>query len=312
METSVTSCVTFAAPSTRTLVFENPLGVYPVNQYQSLVLANAAYVETLEVSAFSGQPLSALTAIEICCGGGPAAITLKDAGVGFVGASDIQMCSIEQLRDNAIRNHLDLDSVRVGAGLTPWLNHAPWVDIIACNPPCLPGNLVDDCLAGSLKIAMQGNHGGISLLVEMMESLEHILTPHGRFVFLMTSIMDFKSMARILNTRYAGRWRVSPGMPIAAPYCRSSDPMVATLLAMRNTGEVFVWLGNDGWLWRLTWVVAILGTASLRNDALADSAGTLDFYPFGHIPVTEDYLRTLEIFGCAPPSNPTPQRNSTR
>lgn len=297
------SRVVFTTPEMRTLVFENPPNAYPINRYQSLLLANSAHLEAIEVSQRSGRPLQTMRAVEICCGGGPAAIALKDLGLGFVGASDIQADSIAQLRNNASLNNLVLDSLRVGAGLTQWLTDQPWLDVIACNPPCLPSKLIDQRLPQSLRTAMQGGAGGTELLVEVLNSLDQILTAFGRFAFVMTSMMDFRSIEVFMTVRFAGRWRVSPGTPIAAPYCRADGPIAARLLQMRDAGEVFIWLGDDGWIWRLTWIATVVGSEDKINSAYAH----FSFYPFGYGPVAEDYFVALEIFDCPRPANPMPQ-----
>ena len=296
------SRVVFTTPEMRTLVFENPPNAYPINRYQSLLLANSAHLEAIEVSQRSGKSLDSLSAVEICCGGGPAAIALKDLGLGFVGASDIQVDSIVQLRNNAMLNNLVLDSLRVGSGLTQWLTDRPWLDVIACNPPCLPNKLIDQRLPPALRTAMQGGTGGTELLVEVLDSLDQILTAFGRFAFVMTSMMDFRRIEVYMHARFAGRWRVSPGTPIAAPYCLADGPAATRLLQLRDAGEMFVWLGDDGWIWRLTWVATVVG----HEDKINGAYSHFSFYPFGYGPVAEDYFTALEIFKCPRPVNPMP------
>lgn len=296
------SRVVFTTPEMRTLLFENPPNAYPINRYQSLLLANSAHLEAIEVSQRSGKSLAAMRAIEICCGGGPAAIALKDLGLGFVGASDIQEESIAQLRHNAELNHLELDSQKIGSGLTQWLADTPWVDVIACNPPCLPSKLVDQDLPQSLRTAMQGGTGGTELLFDVFKTLDQILTPYGRFAFVITSMMDFNYIDIFLTTHFAARWRVSPGTPVAAPYCRADHPIAARLMQMRDAGEVFVWLGNDDWIWRLTWIATVVGCEDRINSAHSH----FSLYPFGYGPVAEDYLAALEVFDCPRPANPMP------
>ena len=251
----------------------------------------------------SGKSLETMSGVEICCGGGPAAIALKDLGLGFVGASDIQADSIAQLRNNAALNDLVLDSLRVGSGLTQWLRDRPWLDVIACNPPCLPSKLVDQRLPLPLRTAMQSGTGGTELLVEVLDSLDRILTAFGRFAFVMTSMMDFRSIEILLTARFAGRWRVSPGTPIATPYCRADGPVATRLLQMRDAREVFVWLGDDGWIWRLTWIATVVGCEDKINGAYSH----FSFYPFGYGSVAEDYFVALEIFDCPRRANPMPQ-----
>lgn len=286
------SSITYTLPDMRTLVFKNPADMYPVNRYQSLVLANAAYIESVEVSRQSSKSFQDLSAIEVCCGGGPAAVTLKASGVGFVGASDIQLASIEQVRNNAAVNGLMLDSLQTGSGFTPWMRSTAWADVIACNPPCLPSSLIDDRSPAALKTAMSGGQGGTELLFDMLESLDELMNPYGRFVFVVTSMMNFKGIEQFLNLHFPERWRVSPGTPIAAPYCRADGNISERLLKMRDAGETFVWCSDDGWIWRLTWAVAIVGHA----DKIRGERASFGLYPFGYDPVVKDYWRAMEVF----------------
>lgn len=295
--------VVYTTPEMRTLIFDNPPDAYPINRYQSLLLANAAHLEVIEVSLRSAKPLAAMSAIEICCGGGPAALTLKDLGIGFVGASDIQAASLAQLQNNAALNGLALDSVRLGSGLSQWQCAQPWIDLIACNPPCLPGKLVDQRLPPALRTAMQGGAGGAELLFELFDALDQLLTPCGRFTFVITSMMDFKSVQALMHARFAGRWRVSPGTPVAAPYCRTDHPVAARLLQLRDAAEVFVWRGDDGCIWRLTWVATVVG----NHDKIHGTQAHFSLYPFGYGPTAEDYLAALTIFDWPLPANPMPQ-----
>jgi hypothetical protein len=292
------SRVSFTTPGMRTLVFENRAGAYPVNRYQSLVLAKSAYLEAMDVSFRAKKSLADMSAIEICCGGGPAALTLKASGIGFVGASDIQSESIEQVRNNAAINKLCLDSLKIGSGVTPWESAEKWIDLIACNPPCLSSALVDEKFGRFPKSATRGGAGGSELLFDILESTDQILAPQGRLIFVVTSMMNYKGIEEFLNTRFSGRWRTSPGTPVAAPYCRSDDPIADRLLSMREKEEIFVWSGGDGWIWRLNWVVALAGSV----DAVDGEDACFSLYPFGYGPIAEDYLHALGMLGCPLPS----------
>jgi hypothetical protein len=287
----------------RTLVFNNPAHLYPVNRYQSLVLAHLACQEAVQVAASAGKPMAALSAVEICCGGSPAALAMKASGVGFVGASDIQGVSLQQTRLNASINGMSLDRVALGSGLEPWINTGPWLDLVACNPPCLPDALVDSRLGTAWQTAMKGGSGGFDLLFEILGALDKVLLPHGRFVFVVTSMMDFERIAQFLHRHVEQAWRVCPGTPVAAPYCRLDEAVVPRLVAMRDERHIFVWQGEDGWLWRLTWGVAVGASAA----AMVSDRPAFGFYPYGFMPTAPDYLHALEIFGQAIPDNPLPK-----
>lgn len=297
------SHVRFVGADMRTLLFANPPQLYPVNHYQSLVLAHLACQEAESTALQAGRALTSLRAVEICCGGGPAAIAMKAAGVGFVGASDIQEVSLQQLRRNASLNALTLDRVEQGSGVDSWISAEPWLDLVACNPPCLPDALVDTRLGQPWQTAMKGGEGGCELLFGIMKALDRVLLPHGRFVFVVTSMMDFRRIAAFLQGHAGRHWRICPSTPVAAPYCRLDEAVVPRLLAMREAGQIFVWKGEDGWLWRLTWGVAVGASAM----ALSSERPAFGFYPYGFIPLAPDYRRALEIFAQPVPDNPMPK-----
>lgn len=295
------SLVRFTAGDMRTLLFANPSNLYPVNRYQSLVLAHLACQEAASTALQAQRTLASLRAVEICCGGGPAAIAMKAAGVGFVGASDIQEVSLRQLRRNASLNALTLDRVEQGSGVEPWIGAEPWLDLIACNPPCLPDALVDTRLGQPWQTAMKGGEGGCELLFGIINALRQVLLSHGRLLFVVTSMMDFRRIAAFLQAHGSQHWRVCPSTPVAAPYCRLDEAVVPRLLAMREAGQIFVWKGEDGWLWRLTWGVAV------GASAWSSERPSFGFYPYGFIPLAPDYRRALEIFEQPVPDNPMPK-----
>ncbi len=104
----VIECV---GPNGNLLRFENPPGVYPVNRYQSLWLATTACYEAFSLSSAIGKALKDMSLWEVCAGGGPCAVLMKSAGMGFVRATDVSSIALEACQRNARLNRLQLSEV---------------------------------------------------------------------------------------------------------------------------------------------------------------------------------------------------------
>jgi SAM-dependent methyltransferase len=276
------------------LLFENPPGLYPVNRYQSLVLASCAVTEALTWSAQRQAPLSSARAIEVCCGGGPAALALKSAGVGSVEASDLNPRMLEACHRNAEINHLALARVTRRDLLTPddplVTDDAPF-DIIVCNPPCGRSAVVDIAARPDMKLALDGGEDGLNLLPRLLEDSRRCLADGGRLVFVLTSTMSIPTALELLNHHAAGQWRVAAHTPIAQPYGRPDDPRSQTMLALREEYEAFVWV-QDQVLWRMTWIIVM---HKLPDDQRPLQGG-LWFRPHGYDPSSPDYIRSRDRF----------------
>ncbi|MGZ8898338.1 MAG: methyltransferase, partial [Halobacteriota archaeon] len=116
------------------LIFSNPEALYPVNRYQSLVLATASEYAAVLVAARRGCQVQELSAWEPCCGGGPAAVALKSMGLHYVQATDINEDALKACRANAWRNAVNLDRVSPANMLDDGGGRR--FDVIACNPHC--------------------------------------------------------------------------------------------------------------------------------------------------------------------------------
>ena len=263
--------IEYYGPDGRVLRFFNADELYPVNRYQSLVLADGALNESMQLAACSNRRLDALRAIEICCGGGAAAIGLKAAGVGHVQACDVNPRAVQMCRHNAEANGLQLDDIRVqdvlgGAGSWP----EERFDLVACNPPCADSKTAASAPTVHLRRAVDGGRGGIEPLLQLIDNLPGVLNPGGRFVFVLTSTMLFTEVfARIQNFA----WHFARGTPLAQPYAKAATPRGQELLAAADRKEVFVWTDGEK-LWRLTWIVAVdLHSTTASSERRIDDHG---------------------------------------
>jgi predicted RNA methylase len=237
------------------LRFLNPPDLYPVNHFQSLILASASEIAATAIAARRGTPLSGLAAWEPCCGGGPAAVTLKRLGVGYVQASDIGAESIRACAANAAANDVRLDRV-VQADLLADAEHLRY-DLICANPPCGPNTAALPNPDAIVK-AVQGGRTGIEVTRRLLEQASARLTARGSLLFVVVSVMDVFGLMETLDELFPGRWRTFPTTPVAAPYRPSDHPTAAWLSNPDNAHEPIVWKRNDGWFWRLTWVVEVM------------------------------------------------------
>ncbi len=244
-------------PDGQILQFENFPGLYPVNRYQSLVLAQVAHSEVLSFSAARWLPLADLRVMEACCGSGPAAIFLKSAQVGQVVASDINPKALDVCRHNVHLNKLALDAVVECDILNPSPDMQSRFDLVVCNPPC---GRSDDCPADAsddFRLAVDGGAEGISFVLDLLDSAMRCLRSGGRFLVVLTSSTPFRLVEARLNQQYPGSWRLAHHTPIAQPWKKRDSASADRYLKLAENGEVFVWDGNDGWIWRLTWIIVL-------------------------------------------------------
>lgn len=268
------------------LRFENVPGAYPVNHYQSLLLAACAETEALSLAVDRALPLAALCATERCCGGGPAALAWKRMGVGHVTASDSDPSALAACARNAALNGVVLD------GLALVDIHDPpdaRFDLVACNPPCGRTGHLRGRSADLHRRTVDAGVDGVDHLLALVDTAPRSLTEHGRLLFVLPSTCAFRRIEQVLARDHAGNWRTAVHTPVAQPYLPDArDPLARELLLRRDAGEVFVWVGDDGALWRLTWVVVMRATA-----APPEWLGHLGGRPVGYEPRNEDYARAL-------------------
>ncbi len=237
----------------RLLRFTNPDGLYPVNQYQSLVLATASEYAALTLAARRGVPLRELRAWEPCCGGGPVALSLKHLGLGYVQATDINKDALSACRSNATQNGILLDDVRTASLLDD--GDKDLYDVIACNPPCGLGPHSDFGDDDAIRRAVSGGVQGIEITERLLAAVATRLTASGSFVFVVVSTGNVAAVARLLDEQFSGRWRTIAGTPVAAPYAPADDPRIELLLSSCLGYSPFIWKRSDGWFWRLTWII---------------------------------------------------------
>jgi SAM-dependent methyltransferase len=242
-------------PGGKVLVFENPEGLYPVNRYQSLLLATNALTEALAYAGRCGRPLGELRALEVCCGGGPAAIVLKSAGVGHVEATDVNPLALEACQRNALLNRLVLDHVALVDLLGPPRREEERFDLIVCNPPCGRTEVWESSGQSDIRLAVDGGPEGIQFVLPLICNARNHLRPGGCLIFVLTSTMDFLEVQRTLGEHFSGSWRLAYHTPVAQPYAPLSSSVGQVLLSLGAARKAFVWEGEDGYLWRMTWVV---------------------------------------------------------
>lgn len=284
--------VTHLTLAGNTVSFRNPEGLYPVNQYQSLVLATVTEFAALLVAHRRGRGIADVSAWEPCCGGGPVAVTLKRLGLGYVRASDINEAALETCRANAVRNGVTLDRVTRVDMLDD--GEDTRFDIIACNPPCGVHAQRGAAGATSMEVAVSGGAGGMEPTRALLTQSLARLTTGGALLFVVVSTGDVRSVAQQLNDLFPGRWRAFPATPIAAPYAPLGDPKVEEPFDSAAGFTPLVWQRGDGWLWRLTWVVE----ATLGGDFISPVAGRparpgFPLCPLGHEVSRDAALRDL-------------------
>jgi methylase of polypeptide subunit release factors len=290
--------ITFAGFRGRRLTFSNSGKHYPVNAYQSFLLATAAVNEALSLSAITGRCPGMLRAVEICCGGGAAALALRSAGLGVVDASDLNPDAVEACESNAVANGLVLDACEVRDCLGDAAFRLPIYDIIACNPPCRPEwargmhrmALSDDWVEGSV----DGGKLGDQFALAVIERASQALAPGGILVMVVTSTQDFASIFKRLNA-LGVRWWTSAASPIAQPYVPAESQVSAELIRLHEERRIIAWDGGDGWFWRLSWVVVVQSGAQAGAGA-SDASGSPSFRNYGYETQSRSYLNAVRYF----------------
>jgi release factor glutamine methyltransferase len=287
-------------------VFRNEGKHYPVNAYQSFLLATAGVTQVLGLAAESQRPLSALRAVEICCGGGAAALALRAAGVGVVDASDLNPHAVEACQANARANGLTLGEcgVRNCLGDTPF--RLDNYDLIVCNPPCRPAwaaasreqVLEDDWL----EIAVNGGERGDHFTLSVIDAAMRALSAKGAFVLIVTSTQDFMAIFDRLNA-LGRQWWVGMASPVAQPYVPLASQIAGELTRLHDERKIIAWDGGDGWFWRLSWAIVVENSeVALREPSTL--RGNPAFRNFGyevHARSFQKAARHFEIvFGSKP------------
>lgn len=267
-----TSTVTYTGYRGTRLVFRNAIKHYPVNAYQSVLLATAAVSQALGLAAESGRPLSSLRAVEICCGGGAAALALRAAGVGVVDASDLNPDAVAACQANANLNDLALGACEVRNCLGDTAFRLDSYDLIACNPPCRPQWAVAAREASLeeewLEIAVDGGERGDRFTLSVIDSAMGALASGGALVLIVTSTQDFMAIFERLNA--LGRnWWVGLASPVAQLYVPLASQISGELKRLHDEGKIIAWDGGDGWFWRLSWAVVVENAAAPAHESAA-------------------------------------------
>jgi methylase of polypeptide subunit release factors len=276
----------------RILRFENREDLFPVNRDQSLLMASNALTEALDYAGRSAKPLEELRAVEICCGGGPAAIVLKDAGVGFVEASDLNPLALEMTRRNAALNGLTLDRLVVRDLLGLPRRAEECFDLVVCNPPCARRIQLTEPISPHMRMAVDGGLDGVDIVLSLIVSARQHLVPGGCLIFMLTSSMDFRQVIHMLDGEFRGNWRLAYATPVAQPYVDKSRSWADSVAELVEERRIFVWEGEDGWLWRLAWIIVATNLPTRKGAPL----GRLWFHPYGCNIAATSYWETLPHF----------------
>lgn len=279
-------------PGGRILRFENPSGLYPVNRYQSLVLSAAAHTEALAYAADSGRRLSDLRAVELCCGGGAAAITLKAAGLGRVEAFDVNAAALAACRRNAEINDVRLDRVMEYNLLAPPAQLEP-IDLLICNPPCGRSDQAAAVPTPDIRIAIDGGQDGLSFFAPLFRTAVAWLCPGGRLVFIAASSLAFRKLLNELDHNFPNQWRLDQTTPVAQPFVPVDGDLGRATLARVDRGEAFAWEGEDGWVWRLTWVFVV----TTSPERMGGFDRRLLLVPRSYHPPAASYAAAVRRFG---------------
>jgi hypothetical protein len=282
--------ISYLTSSGRLLRFLNPPGLYPVNAYQSLVLVAASEMSVLAMAVRQKRLLADLSAWEPCCGGGPVATTLKSLGVGFVQASDVNPLSVASCCENAIQNGLVLERACVADFLDDGTDRR--FDLICCNPPCGVGPVVAGTQARLLE-AIDGGDDGMEPTLSLLLKAPQRLAPSGSLIIIAVSTGNIVRLAHVLNTEFPNRWRVLPSTPVAAPWLPAADPRVAQLRRGAEEFEPMTWSRNDGWVWRLSWVIEVTAGTTFASASDMPPATGLPLRPFGYDLDQDPGLRAL-------------------
>ncbi len=277
------SSYSFCLPSGVILNFENPEGFYPVNPYQSELLALVAVQQAYVLSAEKEAPLSTFHAIEWCAGNGPAAVALAKIGVGHVQATDVSQIALKNTKKNAKKNkasiNTSIESIEDSGSKTEKF------DLIAVNPPCRQSNHIPTSTAKTIKQAMDGGNGGLYYFKKAIEKSTTCLVDGGRLVIVLTSTMDVLEAVNILQAHYQNSWFAAPTTPILAPcpYLSPEDDKGKALLASarEENPRILVYPQGD-LLNRLTWIiVAHKGKEAPEHLAARSLKERLPLCPYG-------------------------------
>ncbi len=278
------------------LTFGSAAGVYPVNRYQSLFLASAACLEGFIIAASMGKRATELRTVELCCGGGPVAVTLKAAGFGTVDAVDIDKAAVDLCLENARANNIELDLVETRDIFAPHTGNMCRYDLVAINPPCSPdwGLWGARSLGERMRVATSGGGNGEEFTVKAILALREWLTVGGSLVFVMTSTQDFRSIASQLNRVFPSSWRLHQGCPVAQPFLRRTSALTKTLDDFTADKRILSWDGGDGWNWRLSWIVV----AERCDRSVVDETvqPELWFLNFGYDVPSPNYRKLVKSF----------------
>jgi len=276
----------------RILKFRNVKGLFGVTREQSLLLATSALVEALGYAGRNGKQLGQLRALELCCGGGAVAITLKDAGIGYMEASDINEASLDMCRTNAQANSVVLDRVYQCDMLRPQaITQDEKFDMIICNFPCRPTALVPEGIGENMQIAIDGGPDGVRFLSALLRLGKCHLSDNGQLLFVLTSTMDVNRVLEELDDHFRSRWRIAYHTPVAQPFARNGTLEATRALELCRDGKAFVWERSDGRIWRLSWVIVASPSGIQRR-----SESGLWFCPIGFNVVHPNYLDAVDEF----------------
>ena len=275
----MTNEVKYLNSSGHLLRFLNAPDLYPVNEYQSLVLATASEMAAIALAARQGRSLQSLSAWELCCGGGPVAVALKSLGLGYVQATDVNESALSGCRENAARNDLQLDCVRRADMFDDSAQRN--YDLICCNPPCGVSALAVS-QAPHLLQAVDGGNEGMEFTLDMLNNVHKRLRPQGSLVFIAVSTGHIARLSRYLDEKFPRRWRVLPGTPVAAPWANAESSLAKRLLAEERAFQPLIWQRPDGNFWRLSWVIeATLGSTFAFDRSVPPQTG-FPLHPFGY------------------------------
>lgn len=284
------SLIEYLGPGGRLLRFVNTARVYPVNQYQSLFLASRTYQELLEQVVENRTAPERIKAVEACCGGGPVAVTLKAAGVGWVEAFDLSPSAVSLCQKNARINRLTLDSLHTGNLLSDSAFLGSDYDMIVCNPPCGRTELCQPGLSPLLRRSVDGGISGTDFYFPLIEKSRRLLRRGGRLVFVLTSTTDFPAICAALQKHYPDNWRMSYGSPVASPFELQGSMTWPLLKRLCRERTALAWKRPDGVVWRLSWVLVALNEPV---RPLGSAAGKLLFDNQTHLITEPSYLAAM-------------------
>ena len=164
------------------MLFNSGIRITNSDEVYSLGDDSILLIESLDID--SGERV-----LEIGCGTGVVAIHCAKAGAD-VTATDINPAAVELTRENARANGAYMD-IRLSDLYEDIDSH---FDTIVFNLPYLP---VSD--GGMLGKAWSGGDGGIGPLPKLLSEVEDRLFPRGRFVVVVSSLMDQDKLNEVLS-----------------------------------------------------------------------------------------------------------------